>query len=135
MLKPSLATLRHAIDASVEALSQHVNAVNTEKLDTQEALNNLNEAIRAKQDDLSIMEDKLRGLNDQYRTSQEVRSRFRWKSGAKAMMETVSMRRRTGAKVKRLAVSLECEMDNVKQKKGGGPIERGSRADVRKSCV
>lgn len=72
MLKPSLGSLRTAIDASLEALTKNLDDITTEKLDVQETLSKLNEAIRAKQDDLSIMEDKLRGLDQRYRDSQEV---------------------------------------------------------------
>lgn len=80
MLKPSLASLRTAIDASLEALTKNLDDITTEKLDVQETLSKLNEAIRAKQDDLSIMEDKLRGLDQRYRDSQEVsvEGRGRW---------------------------------------------------------
>ena len=73
MLTPSLPLLRTAIDASLEVLSKSLDSINTEKLNVQETLSKLNEAIRAKQDDISIMEDKLQGLNQRYSDSQEVR--------------------------------------------------------------
>ena len=68
-------TVKPQIHEIIETAAKSTSATGSAKLDAQDRLSQIEEAIQAKRDELSVMQDRLAAIEEQCRDTQEVRAK------------------------------------------------------------